>query len=266
MVLHHLERLASALTLNPAMRELRREVLAALEDGVLTAAEVSALEAKCTALGLPREALGRLRATAYAAALRATTKDRRLTESESLELARVAETFGVTQAQQQSSVADLAHFRLLAELEAGCLPELPTTTLALGPSETAHGEEAAEAYEFQTKSVRVTSGSGSSTRIFKGFSVRSMRSVSHTVSTEELKPVAAGKLVLTSERLVLVSPVDTVEMRLGDIISAEAWADGFSIATRKRKRPLIIKLPDPRALERTAVLLGALMGNVGGER
>lgn len=257
---HVFERIAAALTPNTARRALRRAVLEALEDGVLTDEEIAALDAKRRELGLPDDALTSLRATAYAAALRAVTRDQRLSPDEVEELRRVTSHFGVTEQQQLASAEDLAHYRFLLEAEEGRLPEVSVSGLLLGDDEVAHWAEAAQAYEFQRTTKRVTSGGGSSVRIAKGYSVRSSRSVAMTFEEDAMRPVGDGRLVVTSERIVFLSASYAFEAPRAAILEAGAFSGGVSVALKKAKRPVVFRITNTRAAERIQAVIAGFVG------
>ena len=216
------------------LRDLYRGVLRhALLDGALAEAEKTALEAMAVNFGLPETTRKSIYAEEVLAvvqeAFNKAVADRRLTDEEEERLARMSENLGVKITHDAESLAKVARFRLLAQIESGTLPVLDCR-IRLQRGEQCHAQFPCSLHELRTvtRAVRYHGPSGS-IRIMKGLSYRYGQVNVSRIKTEELRQLDSGTLLITSRRLLFNGTNKNSQVLLKRVIHFDVYRDGLRI-------------------------------------
>ena len=155
--------------------------------------------------------------------------DKRLTREEEQHLAKMSEKLGLTIAHDADSRARIDRFRLLARIENGELPTIRPSVI-LQRAETCHAQFACSLHELRTvtKSVRYHGPSGR-IRIMKGLSWRYGQINVNRVTSEELRQLDAGTLLITNKRLLFNGANKNANTPLKRVIHFTLYKDGIQI-------------------------------------
>lgn len=218
----------------------RTQLLAAVEDGVLSAEESVALENAREDLGLTSEDVRRIRVTAYKHAFQVAASDRRITAAEASELDRIRTQLGVDGRDTRLSVRDLQRFRMLGEIQDGNLPVTTVPGLLLQKNEIAHWAEPGHLIEERVLRRRYGgSSSGTSIHIMKGLTYRVGSHRGQLVTDTGNVPVSAGLLIVTNSRVIFMGDRKSFNYRFDKIIGIQLFSDGLSLSESSGKNRLV---------------------------
>src|SRR5690349_8835532 len=99
-------------------QRFKKELLAAVSDGRLTAAELQQLDQLAVELGLTNAELGRVRVTAYEVAFHAAKADGNISRQEEMELQRIKSYLQLPDSALAHTQSELSRLRLIAEIQA----------------------------------------------------------------------------------------------------------------------------------------------------
>jgi len=205
----------------------------ALEDGHLTDAEKTKLDAMAINFGLPEAVRDGIYTeevtTAVQQAFNEAIADRRLTPEEDQRLAAVSANLGVTVTHSAETQRNLDRFRLLARIENGHLPVVQTTVL-LQRGEVCHATYPSTLHELRTvtKAIRYHGPSGS-IRIMKGLSWRYGSMNVQRVTSEQLRALDSGTLLVTNKRLLFNGTNKNSQIPLKRMIHFTLFQDAIQI-------------------------------------
>jgi hypothetical protein len=232
----------------------------ALADARLSDDERAALERLAKKLRLPPEVQQDLYHRSSRAVMtgivRRTTADRRLSPDELDELASVALHLGVAPDFDRATEATLDRYALFWRIENGGLPSITVDGLSLEAGEICHLSMPAERYEL------LATGDGSagegivSVRIARGVYYRVGSVSDEPMNRATLRRVEAGRLLVTSRRVLFQGEKATAAFQLRDIPSYQVYADGIVLERRTATGPHLKLNGD---VEFAAVVLGAAL-------
>ena len=182
--------------------------------------------------------------------------DRRLSPEELQQLAAVAQHLGVTPNFDAATETMLDRYALFWRIENGDLPSVAAESIALDADETCHAVIPAERYERRGEAAGADGEGVVSVRIARGVYYR-VGSVSDArVTRTSLRQVEAGRLVITSRRVLFAGTRESVSWPLRDIACYQVYADGIVLELRAGAGPSFTLDGD---VELTAVILGAVL-------
>ncbi|OFW28584.1 MAG: hypothetical protein A3H97_05075 [Acidobacteria bacterium RIFCSPLOWO2_02_FULL_65_29] len=225
-----------------------RTMREALSDGTFTEQEKASLEATSKALGMSDVQTKRLYETAAVAAVQAAfasaTADRRYAKDEEAHVVALAKSLGVTIKHDESTVALVARFRLMGQIEDGDLPSLDVPIL-LQRGEVCHFSGAASHHEIKTITKRINySGPTASIKIMKGVRWRVGSIAVQKVTTDVMTQLDTGNLYVTSKRVFFDGTKKNVSIPLGKIIKFTVFKDGLQIEKEAGKDPFFLGASD----------------------
>ena len=86
---------------------------------------------------------------------------------------------------------------------------------------------------------------GPTIRLAKGLSFRLGAGTSQSESSDELRDIDQGTLVLTTKRLVFMGSMRTSNVKLDDIIGIESYTDGIQVHRERKQRAETYVLGQP---------------------
>lgn len=216
------------------LRDVYRTALQkALDDASLSSVEKERLDAIAANLRIP-ELVRReiheqeIRAVIQEAFNRATA-DRRLTADEEQHLAAMSDNLGMTITHDTESRRLVERFKLLAQIDSGVFPVIQPAVL-LHRGESCYAEFPCRLHEKRTVTKRVNySGPSGRIRIMKGLSWRYGSVSVSRVTSEELRPLDAGVLYVTSKRLLFNGSAKNMQLPFKKIIAFTLFKDGVQI-------------------------------------
>jgi hypothetical protein len=236
----------------------KRDLIGAIEDGVLTAEEIQALDERRAELGLTPQDVRWMRATAYRRAYQVAASDRRITAAEATELERIKGYLGLSESDVASTQRDFHRLRLLAEIQAGNLPATSTPGLLTQKGEQVHWSEPAQLIEERVVRRRYEGGSsGVSIRIMKGVTYRVGAQRGQLVTDTAAVPVSEGHFAITNRRAVFKGTKKSFNYKWEKILGVELFSDGLSVADGNGKSR-IVRFVNGTDLE----VMGAIMSQV----
>jgi hypothetical protein len=240
--------------------ELRRMMFQAVADGVLSDAEVQAIEARCRALELPPEEITNLKTDLYLACLKNATADRRLNPDEVASLERIAKHFDVPPEVTQKSQAELARYRLLFEIEQGRLPNAEAPEIELKPGEVVYWGEPGNRVEERVVSREYVPGAGISIGRGSTFRIGSQRGEFKTRT--EMVTVATGVAYITNQRIILATGPRTEEIDLHTVRDIQLHRDTIVVPVEGRADPIILQPTDPANMEVIGAIVAYVMNHL----
>jgi hypothetical protein len=205
----------------------------ALIDDHLADAEKAKLDGMASNFGLPvptRDSIYKDEVvTAVQEAFNKAVADHRLTADEEQRLAKMGENLGVQITHDADTHRKIERFRLLAKIENGELPVInPGVILKRG--EQCHASFTCALHELRTvtKAVRYHGPSGS-IRIMKGLSYRYGQVNVNRVTSEELRQIDSGTLLITNKRLLFNGSNKNSQILLKRIIHFTLYRDALQI-------------------------------------
>src|SRR5207244_1154292 len=128
-------------------RTFKLRLLEAVRRGRLAPEEIQRLDMLKEELELTNRDIRRYRVTAYLAAYATVKGDGIVTREEDIDLDGIQRYLGVDDSEIDGPKRELAHFRLLREIQAGNLPTTVASGLVVQKGETAHWSEPASIME-----------------------------------------------------------------------------------------------------------------------
>jgi hypothetical protein len=218
----------------------RAQLMAAVEDGVLTAEEIRELEQTREELGLAQDDVRSMRVTAYKRAFATASSDRRITSSEAAELERIRAHLGLAASEIGNTASDFQRLRLLGEIQEGNLPFTSVPGLILQKGEQPHWSERAQLIEPRVVRRRYEGGSsGVSFRIMKGVTYRVGAHRGHLIADTANLPISAGDFVITNKRVLFKGDRKSFNYRHDKLLGIELFSDGLSLADSAGKNRLL---------------------------
>jgi hypothetical protein len=222
------------------LRAKYRDALkSALADGHLSEAEKATLDAVAANFSLPPD----VKASIYKDEVDAVVQeafnramaDERLTAEEEQHLATMTANLGVTMTHGEDTRRRIERCRLLAQIENGQLPQV-SSDLLLQRGETCHARFDCSLHELRTVTRAVAyHGPSGRIRIMKGLSWRYGYVNVHRVTSEQLKLLDSGTLLITNKRLLFNGRTRNVTLPLTRIVRFALFTDGLQIEKDRGK-------------------------------
>jgi hypothetical protein len=211
-------------------RAYKVQLLEAVGRGRLVPEEIQRLELLKKDLELTDEDIGRYRVKAYLAAYAAVKRNGIVTREENISLEGIQRYLRVLDSEIGGSRKELAHLRLLGQIQAGNLPTTLVSGLVMQKGETAHWSEPASIMEERVTNRRYVGGSsGVSFRIARGISYRVGGYRGHVVVNKRVVPVSTGSLVITNKRLVFLGDKKGFNSRLEKLLDVQLFGNGLRV-------------------------------------
>lgn len=241
----------------------------ALADARLSEAERGAIARLAGELRLPesvqRELYTRSARSVIGGLLSRSAADRRLSPDELDQLASVAQHLGVAPDFDAATEAMLDRYALFWRIENGELPIVSTPDAPLDfmrdapleAGETCHFAVPAERHEPRRSFGEGTAAEGvGNVRIARGVYYRAGTASDERLNRASLERVDAGRLLVTSRRVLFAGSKGTSSFLLRDISSYQVHADGIVLERRAGRGPYFTFEGD---VELAAVILGAAL-------
>jgi hypothetical protein len=212
-----------------ARSEYQRLLKQALDDGVLTTDELSALEAVRSRGALTPGEVRMAALAIYRGALRDAASDSRLTKEEDTSLKRLQEQLQLSERDLGADFQQLSRLRLLARVAEGNLPQVHSP-VPLVPDERCHWVvqcTLAERISLPTAARKPLAG--------HAFQVLSAEPFAATGPRDDLRPAAdilpsdIGVLVITSRRTIFQGAKRTVSVTHARAEHIKLYADGVRL-------------------------------------
>jgi len=205
----------------------------ALADGQLSDEEKSRLDAVAANFSLPDEVKTAIYKeevqTVIQDAFNRAIADQRLTADEEQRLAAMSDNLGVQISHDAETQRKLDRYRLLAQIENGQLPQIQCGVL-LQRGETCHAQFLSSLHELRTVTKAVAyHGPSGRIRIMKGLSWRYGYVNVQRVTSEQLKELDSGTLLITNKRLLFNGAKKNVSLPLYRIIHFTLYGDAIQI-------------------------------------
>lgn len=272
-----LSRFLQRMALGKADRRFIDEMRSALADGELTDEEREFMARRHADLGAG-DAWNDVKGDLYLAAVRGALKHGRLSPAAESEIDEIRAYLqvGVDDARRGDDLlakaraeramamkAEDAQRRWDAYLDAlrrMAIPPVEVPNVVLQRGERAVLVAAMTALEYKSVGRRYQgSGSGVSLRVTRGVSFRMGGATGYSVPVMDLVPVADGRLVVTSQRLIFAGDLAGWADPLPKIIAFEGFSDGIQYSVQGRSKPRIFKLgPGTRLDEVGAAIEGVV--------
>jgi hypothetical protein len=188
--------------------------------------------------------------------------DRRLSTEEEAELAAIAKDLDAEIKMDETSKAELDHFRLLWRLEQGDLPEAQVPIL-LRKGEVCYLSGYAGHSEFRsvTRSIRY-GGPAVRVRIMKGLYYRAGQVNVQRISEDVLTNLDVGQIYLTNKRIVFNGSKKNTTIALAKVLDFDVYSDGLKIEKETGKDQFFQMTGSAKQMEIWgATLRGALKVN-----
>jgi hypothetical protein len=203
----------------------QRRLEVALSDGTLTPEEIAELEGLRLAKDLSQMEVRMVARSIYRRALRTVLNEERLTPEEDRALLELQAQLGLTDRELQDDHLQLSRLRLLAQVDAGQLPEIDAP-IALVPHERCHWVVQATFAErigpMRAGEMRGIRLSASGTEPFRVDGARD-----ELRPSESILPVDLGILVVTSRRTVFQGAKRTVSIPHARVDTIVLFRDGL---------------------------------------
>jgi hypothetical protein len=155
--------------------------------------------------------------------------DRRYAEDEEAYVTGLAKSLGITIAHDSATAANLARFRLLAQIDAGNLPSVPVSIL-LKRAEVCHFAGTAAYHRIKTVTKRIDyGGPTASIGLMKGVRWRLGSITVQRVTTDLMTQLDTGTLYLTSARLLFDGAKKNTTLPLRTITNFTVFKDGLKV-------------------------------------
>jgi len=238
--------------IHPRFQKSVAEVLA---DGKVDDAERARLREIGDRLRLPTEVQLRLYVEQAGPMLQATVDqaiaDRRLSPEESAAITKMAEDLGIEVKMSPETQTVLARFSRLWELENGILPVVDAG-INLAAKEVCHLTCQVEWHELRTRTTRIDyAGPTASIRIMRGVRFRVGSIVPRRVTKDELTPIDAGTLYITSKRLLFDGTKKNITIRYPSIMAIQPFADCIVIEKTTGRSPHLMISGDVEVIAAT---------------
>lgn len=210
-------------------RQQYREMLErALADGRLSADEVAELDHLRAAKELTHTEVRMIARAVYRGALRDALQDARLTPEEDAQLTRLQAELGLAERELGDDQEQLSRLRMLAQVEAGHLPEVEAP-VPLVPGETCHWLVQSALAERLELPVEKPEPAGITLRVLSddAFTVEGVRDALRPA--EEILPVDLGIVAVTSRRTVFQGAKRTISIPHARLDSLVLHADGLRL-------------------------------------
>lgn len=235
-----LDRLAALVDLaRPQVREYRAALRAALADGDLSEAEQLDLAALAGRLQIDESTRRRLYASALAAVFSSMAADRRIDDGERAALIKLQDQLGVDL--PAATIQDYRRYRLLAEIDQGCLPVIEVEGVVQQAGEEFHWSERGSLIEEKVVSRKYQGGSqGVSIPLGGGVRWRVGAARGRMVSEVGMVPVAEGRFIVSSKRLLFVGDKRSFAVPFPKLVSINLSQDGIVLGMATGKPRMVM--------------------------
>jgi hypothetical protein len=163
------------------------------------------------------------------AAFNEAVADQRLTDEEEQALARMSDNLGVKVTHDNGTQSRLERFRLLARIDNGQLPAIDPGVI-LQKGELCHVRFDSALHELRTVTKAIAyHGPSGRIRIMKGLSWRYGYVNVSRVTTEQLRQLDSGQLLVTNKRLLFNGAKKNVSLPLKRVIHFTLFNDAIQI-------------------------------------
>lgn len=242
----------------------KQALLQAVDDGKLTKEEIDELDSKKSELGLTEEDVRGMRADAFAAAFAVAKADKQITEDEERELKEIQEYLGLGDDEIQTTKKELAHLRLLNEIQKGNLPTITLTNLVTTKGEIGYWAEPAILAEEKVIRRNYQGGSqGVSLRIMKGVSYRVGASRGHIVNQTGLVPVSTGDIIITNKRIIFRGDGKSFAVKLDKLLDMQIFSNGLQFSENNKSKPRLVKFKEQGNYDIVGAILSYAVNHYG---
>jgi hypothetical protein len=211
-------------------------LIEAVSDGRLTDQELALLADLRQEYHLSLEELHKIRVKAYEVAFRAAASDKVITRAEEAELTKVRQFLQLADSDIARTQREFTRYRLIAEIQAGNLPEVSVPTVILQKAEIPHWVEPASLIEERVVGRRYVGGSsGMSVRIARGVTYRVGSCRGSLIVDKADVAVSRGDLVLTSKRVIFRGDKRSFAYRLDKLLDIHLFQEGVLITDTNGK-------------------------------
>lgn len=213
-------------------RELRKDVEAALEDGVLTDEEARHLEARADELGIKQDFITKLRTKDFNGRIQPIldeiTETRRFSPDQETELKQIASDLQVDVRYENEfkMYRDLWHYENDGKFE--FVPISPS--IMLKSNEEAYFETPCVWKQLKVvRNYKGYVGGSVGFRVAKGVNFRVGRAVPVYDEAEEMVPISGGEIHITNKRITFNGDRKSTNITTGRIVQLLMWGNGIEI-------------------------------------
>jgi len=215
---------------------------AAVEDGILTEAEIDEIRAARDAAG---GKIPQAKKVAVFRRLRDAILDDGVVSQDELESAQwLASILEITYGDAARDLAKLETLMRACAISEGRAEPIDVGGVRLQKAEVACLKIAATLMGVKRRRVYVGGSQGVSFRIAKGVSYRVGAIRGHAETVEEDVVEAEGDLIVTTKRLIFSSLEKSFAIALGKIVDVNLYIDGVNIHSESRQKPYFFLFPD----------------------
>lgn len=256
-----LDRLTALVDLaRPQVREYRAALQTALADGELSDAEQRDLAVLAERLQIDEAVRRRLYTSALAAVFSSMAVDRRIDDGERAALIKLQDQLGVDL--PAATIQEYRRFRLLAEIDQGCLPVIEAEGVMQQVGEEFHWSEPGRLIEEKVVSRQYQGGSqGVSIPLGGGVRWRVGAARGRMVSETGMVPVAEGRFIVTSKRLLFAGDKKSFSVPFAKLVSINLNQDGIVLGMATGK-PRMVMFASGDNVDVVGGIISAVVGRV----
>ncbi|MBI2912653.1 MAG: hypothetical protein HYY03_01895 [Chloroflexi bacterium] len=199
--------------------------------------------------GLSDREVRQLHENAFVTYLEKALEDDHLTEEEESLMGQLSDVLGITQHDFETDFRGYLFRLVIARVNNGRLPVLPSPRIILKKAEVAHAEMAADLLKEVVHREYRGGYSGVSFRVVKGvrFHTGGFRGKSVVVGTS-LQTEDSGVLTVTSQRAVFAGQRASIEMPYSKLLTLNVFNDGIQFHLSNRKKAPLFKLENGQVI------------------
>ncbi|MEB3196314.1 MAG: hypothetical protein VKP62_03835 [Candidatus Sericytochromatia bacterium] len=221
-------------------------LLEALEDGVLTQAEIDELDGLRRQLKLKDEEVRSIRVRAFQRAIEAVKADGLFSPKEEKDLEKIAQYLGLDDTHLAHNRTTLAKMRVLYEIHKGNLPIDQVAGISLELGEMVHLSVPASFFPIHASSRLAKAGAG------PFFSAGSPYRMGHgrlyPLAEDELGEAFSGMLTISNQRVMFNSGQHAFRLKYDKLLGVTVFSDGFLLAVDTGE-PRVIQPANRKELE-----------------
>jgi hypothetical protein len=223
------------------LKDFKRELLQAVNDGVLTDDELHKILQDKAAYGLSDDEMGKFGPEVFRAAYNAARVTGHISPAAEANLMRIQTCLNISETQVPEVKYEMILSRRIYDIQNGHLPSIPVSNVILATGEVAHCREPGSLYEERVVSRHYEGGSsGVSFRVMKGVNFRVGAHRGNIVTEKADQAVSSGSLIITSERVIFQGDAKSFATKLSKIIDITPYHDGLRFSETSRQKPRLI--------------------------
>lgn len=226
-------------------KEFKEGLLKAVEDGQLTADEISELEKRREELGLTEFDVQGMKSEIFTAAFAAAKADTQVTKEEEEELVKIQKYLGLSDDEISLDKKELARLRLLNEIQNGNMPAVSVSNVVLFKGETPYWVEPVDLIEEKVVRRHYSGGSrGMSFRVMKGVSYRVGGHRGTMTSETGLVVVSSGNMIITSKRIIMTGDRKSFAIKLNNLLNTELFTNAIYLSENGKSSQRLIRFKE----------------------